>query len=542
MILQKNRLLNLLTFQGDIVVASKLDREQVSHYQLMVQAWDNYEFGFTTGESRKAFKTISVRVLDVNDEAPIIIHHETQSGGCASINEFHQLGETITTVQATDKDDPSTPNGRVSLQIIRGNMDNLFDIVSTHSNSAKIVSRFSLRGKVGNYTLTLKAQDDGYPSKSTTGTVTICVADVNDHTPYFVKPPLNMTIRVAENATIGSSVVEVVALDEDSGKNAVIRYKFRQLPNGHWKWFSINEVTGMITVAKQLDREKQRIHEIRVEAYDLGEPTSLSTDLDLTILVTDVDDFSPEFTQDQFQLVFTENKLPGQEKFKLLPTIDRDDYDLMERDPSAAFKAIPCYYIVGGDGKDKFNLDTFTHELTTTEPLDREEKDSYVLIVQAKNDCFKIPPDVVQFDPKDNSLLQVLIGIKDVNDNPPKMLKKVFTGGFTTEVDFGTIFMEIKAIDNDVGANSIVRYYIKGQIRKLLSEGLDSIVKEPFLLNPITGEISVNFDPQKDMKGYFEFDVIANDTDGKSDSAKVYVSQSCHFNIHKVLIIILNYL
>lgn len=56
-----------------------------------------------------------------------------------------------------------------------------------------------------------------------------------------------------------------------------------------------------------------------------------------------------------------------------------------------------------------------------------------------------------------------------------------------------------------------------------MSIGLDNVRSDPFLLNKKTGEISLNFDPQKDMKGYFEFDVLGNDTDGYSDTAKVNV-------------------
>lgn len=39
-----------------------------------------------------------------------------------------------------------------------------------------------------------------------------------------------------------------------------------------------------------------------MEAYDLGQPTSLSTDLDLTIFVVNVDDNAPEFTEDNVSL------------------------------------------------------------------------------------------------------------------------------------------------------------------------------------------------------------------------------------------------
>lgn len=38
--------------------------------------------------------------------------------------------------------------------------------------------------------------------------------------------------------------------------------------------------------------------QLRVEAFDLGQPTSLSSDLDLTVFVTDVNDYAPEFTED----------------------------------------------------------------------------------------------------------------------------------------------------------------------------------------------------------------------------------------------------
>lgn len=44
---------------------------------------------------------------------------------------------------------------------------------------------------------------------------------------------------------------------------------------------------------------------IRVEARDMGVPTWLSTDLDLTIYVRNVNDFAPQFQQNVFQINFT---------------------------------------------------------------------------------------------------------------------------------------------------------------------------------------------------------------------------------------------
>lgn len=47
------------------------------------------------------------------------------------------------------------------------------------------------------------------------------------------------------------------------------------------------------------------------------------------------------------------------------------------------------------------------------------------------------------FDPKDDTLLRVIVKVTDINDNSPHFVKKVFTGGVTTEADFGTEFMQV---------------------------------------------------------------------------------------------------
>lgn len=44
---------------GVLNVTDQLNREETSSYMLIVQAWDNYQFGYASGESRNAFKQIS---------------------------------------------------------------------------------------------------------------------------------------------------------------------------------------------------------------------------------------------------------------------------------------------------------------------------------------------------------------------------------------------------------------------------------------------------------------------------------------------------
>lgn len=43
---------------GVLSVADVLDREKQGFYLLVIEAWDNYQFGYGSGESRNAFKQV----------------------------------------------------------------------------------------------------------------------------------------------------------------------------------------------------------------------------------------------------------------------------------------------------------------------------------------------------------------------------------------------------------------------------------------------------------------------------------------------------
>ncbi|KAK6628109.1 hypothetical protein RUM44_010591 [Polyplax serrata] len=499
---------------GILSVADELDRETQDFYVLIVEAWDNYQFGYASGESRNAFKQIGVKIIDVNDEVPEFEEIES----CVTVTEFHEVRETITVVKAFDNDDPLTPNGRILFAIVEGNGNSLFQIENLDYTTARITAAVPLKGFYGNYTLTVEAKDLGSPPNTVTTNVPICITDFNDNAPVFLHPARNVTVKIPENTTVGTSVIQVVAVDEDVGENGAVRYRLRKDPLGSWRTFVIDEETGVITLKLPLDKEQQKIHELRVEAFDLGVPTSLSSDLDLKIYVKNVNDFHPQFLMDQLVVNFTEHKTPGSEVRILPETIDKDDPD--ESDES---KGEVCYFIVAGNENGAFTLDPLSHELRAKKELDREETDQYVMTVKASEDCLNVPGNFTTFDEEDNSVLTVTVKINDINDQSPKFVKKIFTGGVTTNSDFGTEFMRVKAIDKDEGRNGQIRYYRIGDVRMTVTEGMDRVQQQPFLVNEKTGSLYLNFYPQNDMKGYFQLTVLANDTGGLQDTAEVYI-------------------
>ena len=96
-----------------------------------------------------------------------------------------------------------------------------------------------------------------------------------------------------------------------------------------------------------------------MEAYDLGTPTPLSTDLDLIIYVRNINDYEPQSLLDVFNINFTEEQAPGSETVQLPETIDKDEVDDLDDPPTQV-----CYFIINGNDDGLFVLDIFKHELT----------------------------------------------------------------------------------------------------------------------------------------------------------------------------------
>ena len=341
--------------------------------------------------------------------------------------------------------------------------------------------------------------------------------DFNDNAPEFIFPPVNYTVRVPENVTLGTEVITVKAVDTDIGSNGLIKYSIKRDPLGNYKTFNINTKTGVITVEKPLDRERQKIYVLRVVAHDEGVPTPLQSDLDLTVYVKNVNDHQPQFIVDQFKVNFTENKLGGSERVRLINTVDLDDEDDDE------IKTDVCYFIVSSEGSESFEINPYSHEMLATKPLDRETKDQYTVLVKATEECHQKPEKVLEFEPSDDSLVQVLVNVNDQNDNSPQFTQETFTGGISTDIDFGTSFMTVSATDMDYGLNADLEFFICSDIVPIVYEGTNFDASTAFALDPVSGAIQLNFDPQKNQKGYFGFDVCVRDVGGLNDSAKVYI-------------------
>ena len=137
--------------------------------------------------------------------------------------------------------------------------------------------------------------------------VAVTVIDVNEP-PYFPNAPY--VGFVSENEPIGTTVRYVTAFDEDDpkvvdGKNSKVSYSIDQSSGGSQLdadggLFAIDPTTGLLTTTAMFNLEDIRRNlTISVRASDEGDPSLSGTAL-VTIVVTDISEFPPKFSQEDF--------------------------------------------------------------------------------------------------------------------------------------------------------------------------------------------------------------------------------------------------
>ena len=129
------------------------------------------------------------------------------------------------------------------------------------------------------------------------------------------------------------------------GNNRRVRYSFPASTDDH---FMINDVSGIITLAKSLDRESNIMHNLAVIAKDQGSP-QLSSTAFVTVVVLDVNDNPPEFESKTYFSAVPEDAHLGTEVIKVFAT-----------SLDAGVNAEIIYSILRGNEHRKFTIDPNT--------------------------------------------------------------------------------------------------------------------------------------------------------------------------------------
>ncbi|KAG9264646.1 protocadherin Fat 4-like [Astyanax mexicanus] len=413
---------------GEFLLSRALDFESERFYILTAAVQH--------GDGRLSRVRVYFNVADVNDNPPVF-RLNLQS---ISLPEDAPAGRCFLTMNVSDADDGI--NGEVEVDLISGDNEDTF--------SVNLKNHLCLKGELDRertamYSLLLQARDRALPEDarlSATVRVSVHVEDINDNVPHFISE--NM-VSCPEDTPVQAVVAVIQAVDSDSGSNGDMIYSMENSGGGA---FRINQTTGVVYLQKPLDRELEDAITVTVTVRDKGLP-QLSSSMELTVLVEDVNDHDPVFSEASYTVEVYEDAPRGASLLKV-QAHDRDAGSNGE-----------VRYLMSESG---FMVDSVLGVVSVIHQMDREQESFYSLTVKAVN----------RGDVPRSATATINITLLDINDCVPVFSQELLTlHVLENGQDPSQNVHQISAYDDDLDLNSLLTYYISNEN----SEG-------PFLLHP----------------------------------------------------------
>ncbi|XP_071425976.1 protocadherin gamma-A2-like isoform X18 [Pithys albifrons albifrons] len=416
-----------------LVTAEKIDREQLC--RLVEKCVLRCEL-IVEGEMK--FYEIEVEIIDLNDNAPSFRQAEKE----LRISETTVPGSRFPLPDAHDPD-----FGRNSLHSYKLSDNEHFSLAvqagpGGDQRPELVLVKALDREEAAFHELVLRASDGGDPARTGTARIRVMVLDANDNAPVFSQA--EYTVRMPEDAPVGSTLVTIMATDNDEGQYGYVEYSLKKVSDMALDNFHLNTETGEITLLRSLDSEEGNFYELEVQAHDGG---GLFDTAKVTIAVTDVNDNVPEISVRSALNEISEDAPPGT-VVALLHVQDRD---------SGANGEVRCS--LHGDVPFQLRSSQGSYYSVVTErQLDREQMSEYNLTVQAADGG----------SPSLQSSAVLVLRVLDVNDNAPLFTQERYSARLAENNAAGALVLTVRATDADWGQNARVRYRLsEGRVRGL---------------------------------------------------------------------------
>ncbi|XP_058654472.1 protocadherin alpha-5-like isoform X5 [Onychostoma macrolepis] len=412
-----------------LILHKPLDREVTKNIKLELTALDG-------GKPPKSGSIeIIIDVLDINDNVPIF----TKETYTVVLNENAPVGTTVVQVNATDLDEGQ--NGEVVYALGNNLDDNLRELFKVNSVTGEIIVTGVLDFEVKDiYEIDIQASDKGTVPLATDKGVIIKIIDVNDNAPEM--EVTSFSSAIPEDSRPGTTVALISVTDLDSGLNGKISCSisddipFKLMSSSH------NNIYSLVT-SGLLDRERKFEYDITLVANDAGQP-SLSSVKSISVLISDVNDNTPEFSFSPYVFYVMENNVPG----KILFSVSASDKDSNEN-------AIISYQIWRENSEENkytsfLNINSENGEIYALKSFDFETVKTFQFQVVATDSG----------TPSLSSNVTVNVFILDQNDNVPVILYPVSANGSAEgveevprNVNAGHLVTKVRAYDADIGYN-----------------------------------------------------------------------------------------
>ncbi|PVD25347.1 hypothetical protein C0Q70_15847 [Pomacea canaliculata] len=469
---------SLSAASGQLSILTPLDRDAgVSSYTVVLTAKDR---GST---SKSVTTTLTIDIDDVNDNAPAF----ASPSYSVSLSETTaaSVGASLT---ATDVD-PTT--GALTYRVASGDTLGKFRFSASTPGLLELNANIEVDKPTANshiYILVVKASDQGVPSTPAltgTTTVTVTISPDNDNSPTFAtSSPVSVT--VAEDAALGSTVVTVLASDNDVDSGVQQTVTLAIVSGNANSAFSIDPVTGVVVTVKPLDYETTTSYTLVITATDNGTPTARTSTTTVIIAVTNVNEKAPACSSYLITAPVDENVVtqvaalscsdtdagdtvtyslvPAHASFSVnsgtgavstivgladltttcdlccsssVTTVTATDADQGSLDGTVR------YSLVSGNGAGRFTIDSSTGQiLTSAVGLDRETTAMHTLTVRASDD---VPGAATQR----SADVTVVVTVTDVNDNPPMCTPGSYQASVAEPSVVGATVTTLTSTDDD---------------------------------------------------------------------------------------------
>ncbi|XP_072296133.1 protocadherin Fat 2 [Eucyclogobius newberryi] len=441
-----------------------------------------YEFD-VVADNGDAETHVVVEITDENDNAPQFVKNSYQ----ATLDENSAVGSSVLKVAAVDKD--LGKNGLVTYSIANTGpvpfaIDPFTGVIST---SEKLDYELMKR----QYHLRVWASDSGSPfSHVHECPVTITLHNVNDNVPLFERIDCNTTIPM--DLAVEQTIVKLSAIDLDELQQ--LKYV---IDSGNELGLFMTDSSGAIKLIKPIPptsnafnlrviatdgKHQSDASVVRVTVTNRGEePTFDCQETGILKQVTDklIESIKPVLTsqeEDTFSDKYITNRHSPKLNLSIPGTIDLvEDYPLNSTivrfkatDGDTGLNGKLVYAISSGNEDGCFVIDTFSGDLKLFCPLDREDREFYILNITVSD--LGLPPKF--------AWKLIAVNVMDVNDNPPVFSQSRFVVRIPENIDVDSVIFTARAIDPDSETNGNVQYTL------LTSADL-------FAIDKLTGEIVV---------------------------------------------------
>ncbi|XP_056296017.1 protocadherin beta-15-like [Pseudoliparis swirei] len=412
-----------------LVVQKPLDRETTGSISLVLTALDGGK------PPKSGTMNILVNVLDINDNAPVF----TKDVYSVVLGENSSVGTKVIQVNATDLDQGLS--GEVVYSFSNSMNQNVLNLFEINPLTGEITVKGLIDYEENDiYEIEIEASDKGLAPLTTEKSVIIKIVDINDNAPEIEVTSFSNSIP--EDSRPGTTVALISVNDLDSGLNGKVicsineNVPFALSP-------SLQDNMYSLVTKSPLDRERQSKYDVTIIAKDAGQP-SLSSKKTISVVVSDVNDNSPEFSLSPYTFYVTEANEPGASVFSV-KAFDRDETD----------NALISYHILRDGSKDNkvtsfLNINTENGDILALKSFDFESLKTFQFQVVASDSG----------SPSLSSNVTVNVFILDQNDNAPVILYPVSSNGSAEgveevprNVNAGHLVTKVRAYDADIGYN-----------------------------------------------------------------------------------------